>query len=156
MPACRPAGGPGVTAVAQMTRPPAARASANMAASAAFDWRAAFKAPRHWSHTSSSGKAAHSSLASSAKANQPSAFLAEAAQRQIEFHALIPRHGVVAIVVQQHDGSLHAVRPEDGRILDEARGILPDGSADAALRALILELPRDARAPADAVIGGSI
>src|ERR1019366_7292064 len=73
MPACRPAGAPGITAVAQMTRAPAARASANMAASAPGDFRAPLKAPRQSSQTSSNGKAAHSSLASSAKANHPSA-----------------------------------------------------------------------------------
>ena len=66
MPACTPATAPGITAVAQMTRAPAATASANIAASAAFDCRAPGSSPRHSSQTSSSGNAAHSSLASSA------------------------------------------------------------------------------------------
>src|ERR1035437_737644 len=79
-------------------------------------------------------------------------FLAQAAQRQIKLHALIPWHRVVAIVVQQHYRRLYPVRPEDRRVFDEARGVLPDGSADAALRALILKLPRDPGAPADTVI----
>src|ERR1017187_736390 len=78
-------------------------------------------------------------------------FLTQAAQCQVELDALIPWHRVVAIVVQQHDRRPHAVRPENGRVLDEARRVLTDGSADAALRALVLALPRDARAPAYAV-----
>ena len=68
-----PAGAPGVTAVAQMTRAPAATASANMAASAPRDFRAPGKLPRHSSQTSNSGNAAHSSLASSAAANHATA-----------------------------------------------------------------------------------
>ena len=51
MPACTPAGVPGITVVAQITRAPAARESANMAASAARDLCVPGKLPRHWSQT---------------------------------------------------------------------------------------------------------
>src|ERR1035441_3418467 len=76
-------------------------------------------------------------------------FLAQPPQRQEELDALIPRHRIVAVVLQNQHRSLHAIGPENRRVLDETRGVLPDRPANAALRALILELPRDARAPAD-------
>src|SRR5262249_42345163 len=80
-------------------------------------------------------------------------FLVQAPQREVKLDALIPRHRVVGVVVQDHDRRLHAVGPENWRVLDEARGILPDRSADTALRVLVLELARNAGSPADAVVG---
>src|SRR5580693_5059007 len=72
-------------------------------------------------------------------------FLAQPAQRQEELQALVPWHGSVAIVLQNHHRSGYSISRKDGRILDESLWVLPDGPANAALRALILELARNAR-----------
>src|ERR1051326_4837880 len=82
-------------------------------------------------------------------------FLAEAAQREEELDALVPRHGVVTVILENHHRSLHPVHPENRRILDETRRELPDGAADAALCAFILELACEACAPAYAVVCGN-
>ena len=78
----------------------------------------------------------------------------EAAEGEEELDALIPRDGVVGVVVEDEERGLDAVDLEDGRVVDEAEWVLPGRAADAALGLFVLELARAAGAPADAVVGG--
>ena len=79
---------------------------------------------------------------------------AEAAESEEELDALVPGDGVVGVVVEDEERGLDAVDVEDGRVVDVADGILPDGAADAALGFFVLKLAGTAAAPADAVVGG--
>src|SRR5262249_56041485 len=74
-------------------------------------------------------------------------------KRKVVLDALIPRHGVVVVVVEHQNRSLDAARVKDGRVFDEAHRVFPQAAADAALRAFVLELARQPGAPSDAAVG---
>src|SRR5688572_15445240 len=67
----------------------------------------------------------------------------EAAQREVELDALIPRYRVVFVVVNHQQRRLHAISTEDRRVLQKTHRVLPKASADPRLRVLVLKLTRE-------------
>src|SRR5512136_2402016 len=77
-------------------------------------------------------------------------FFAEAAEGGEELDPLVPRHGVVLVVVDGQVRRLDPLDPEERRVLEELKDPAPERRPDAALRLFVLESPRHAGAPADA------
>ena len=77
---------------------------------------------------------------------------AETAQSDEHLDALIPRYGVVGIVMHHEERRRDAIRPEEGRVLEIARLALPDRAADAALGVLVLEGARESGSPTNAAV----
>src|ERR1051325_8385231 len=78
--------------------------------------------------------------------------LAESPHADEQLDALIPRYGVVHVILHHEQWRRDLVEPEERGILDETCRILPDRSADAALRRLVLEGARESSAPTDAAV----
>src|SRR5262249_19630125 len=80
-------------------------------------------------------------------------FFVQSPESQVVLDALIPRHGVVVVVVEHQNRGLDAARVKDGRVFDEAHRVFPQAAADAALRAFVLELARQPGAPSASAVG---
>ncbi len=65
---------------------------------------------------------------------------------------LVPGHGPVLVVVHHEEGRLDLVRLEEGRVVDVAEGLLPEGPPDSALRVLVLELAVHSAVPPDSTV----
>src|SRR6185369_6283024 len=66
--------------------------------------------------------------------------------------SLVPRHRIVLVVVNHQQRRLHSIRTEDRRVVEIAQRIIPKAAADARLRALILKLSWQTRAPTNATV----
>ena len=65
-------------------------------------------------------------------------FLAEPPHRHVEFDALVPRHGIVGVVVNRQIRRVDAFDPEDRRVLNELKRRVPERFTDAVV--FLLEL----------------